>query len=110
MRVYIYAMENTYCGLYGMYNVVVEEMDDEKAAKQANEIGREMSDDIMVTYDSDFQDLVEDEDAWEENLCWGCFKIRDDVTLTTEELNDEAYGYGDRFSKFIEKYCEPEGL
>ena len=27
MRVYIYAMENTYCGLYGMYNVVVEEMD-----------------------------------------------------------------------------------
>lgn len=30
MRVYIYAMENTYCGLYGMYDVVVEEMDDEK--------------------------------------------------------------------------------
>lgn len=110
MRVYIYAMENTYCGLHGMYNVAVEEVDDKRAVEQVNEIGKEMSNDVMVSYDSHFQDLVEDEDAWEENLCWGCYKIRDDVILTTEELDIEACDYGDCFSEFIEKYCEPEGL
>lgn len=116
MRIFIYACEEMYGGLHGIEMLRVIETN---SFEVANEEGREMSFCVQDIYysDGDLASIcgVDDEseiteELYEENrneyLCWTLWKVRDDVTLSTEELGNTAYYLGKE--EFVELYCEPE--
>lgn len=78
-----------------------------------------MSLELMQSYDIDFgverEDYNSDEEyddalseAMYENVDGYCKLIRDDVTLSTRELDEECYKLGEEL--FVEKYCVQEGM
>ena len=116
MRIFIYACEEIYGGLHGIESVRVIETSD---WEEANDEGREMSFCVQDDYYSssdwasvcgvDDENEVEEElceEARDEYLCWTIWKIRDDITLSIEELDTAAYHLDKE--EFVELYCEPE--
>lgn len=96
----IYACEQRYGGLYGMYNYAVEYGITEQ---QADEIGHEMSIGVMESYTYIMEDLQEeaeyhadrdtiDDNEYEDLICeiigeleeenaeWSLYRLRDDLT------------------------------
>jgi len=96
----IYACEQRYGGLHGMYNYTVEY---DITEQQANEIGHEMSIDVMESYSCIIEDLQEDAEYYadrdtiddneyedlicdmlgeleEENAEWSLYRLRDNLT------------------------------
>lgn len=107
MRVFIYACEDMYHGLHGIEDMRVVEVG---SIEEADEYGREMSGDVIDTYDTlrDFDDY-EDEEAYEEAfleaLEWYVYPIDEEKAkdLSTEELNRLASREG--CDLFVEEYC-----
>lgn len=109
MRVFIYACEDFYEGLHGVNTYGVVEVDN---LKEINDYGREWSEEIIDSYNcienycDDYED-IDSEDYYDiciEHLMWSAWKIRDDVTESTSDLDAIAAKIGDE--AFVEEYCE----
>lgn len=108
MSVYlIWAAENKYGGLHGIYNVDVLECD---SPQWADEMGRDMSYEVMTGYSNIEEDLEDEvmeiaerdglteeeeidslrEEVYSENMTWRYWKLNDDYTEEEyrEMLND----------------------
>ena len=110
MLVFIHAYEDFYCGLHGVEDIRVEDLD---SMEQADEWGREMSYDVIESYGMDEhyfdEDAEEDEMDYSEHLSWSVFKIKDEfVGLGAEQLEHLASRVHGAES-FIDKYCEDVG-
>lgn len=108
MRVFIYACEDFYEGLHGINSYGVVEIND---LSEINDYGRAWSEQLIESY-SCFEDYYsEDEidedditDYYNEHTQWFAWKIRDDVTESTSDLDAIAARIGDE--AFVEEYCE----
>ena len=98
MLVYIFACETSYCGLHGMYNVDVVEVQD---MEEANEYGYEMALSVVESYD-----CFDDEEDIEQNLEWRVYKIKEGISV--EEARAALGSYDEE--GFVAKYCEGEAL
>lgn len=82
MVVYIYSDETMYCGLHGMYNCGVYEVNN---LEEANEIGHELAYDVVESYSSisDNYDYDDDDDmeALDESLQWIVWTIKPEAQL-----------------------------
>ena len=118
MRVFIYACEQRYGGYHGIEDYCVEEFDNSWNLDDIyDEYVTEMSYQIMESYntldDIDPDDYDSEEEYWEayidaqnENVDGYVIPIKDDVTMSIKELNDEACRLG--ASLFREEYCVKE--
>ena len=104
MKVYIYAYESLYRGLYGIESSYI---CDVSSIDEANEIGHEMSMEVFENFINGEEYIDEngeiDYDFVNEELCWEIWKIKDDF-INIEDLNYISYNLGR--DSFIEKYCE----
>ena len=98
MLVYIFACETSYCGLHGMYNVDVVEVQD---MEEANEYGYEMALSVVESYD-----CFDDDEDIEQELEWRIYKIKEGISA--EEARAVAYSHNEE--GFVAKYCEGEAL
>lgn len=115
MRVFIYAYEGQYCGLHGIEDLTCTEVD---SVEEAEEIGREMSEDVITSFGLEDEWLAEDdesEDCTEYATYAECFgleyeiyKIKDEVDLSIEELDSICSHLGKE--TFINEYCESKVL
>lgn len=113
-RYAVYATENMYQGLHGLYNFAVVS----GTEKDAETHGFEMSYELITSYDCIFEDLEEeacgDEELLEEliteEICYEVYKINDNKEeikkLSNRELENlfDEYGY----EEFFEKFCDGE--
>ena len=107
MRVFVYACEEMYHGLHGIEDMRVVEVE---SVEEADEYGREMSADIIESFDTigDF-DEYEDEEAYEEAFLdareWYVYPIDEEKAkgLSIEELDRLASTEGRDY--FVEEYC-----
>lgn len=125
-KVFIYACENTYGGLHGMYEIAVEEID---SIKEACMTAEEMSLNVMHSYSAIYEqyrdqaremaevdDYFYEEDAEdvyyscldeiiEENIYYSIYPIKDEYqNLSTKELY--KYCLQEGYESFINKYCD----
>ena len=117
-RWFLYACEQNYGGWHGINDMRVDEFDDEVTEEDIyKDYIIEMSLELMQSYDIDFgierEDYDSDEEyddalseAMYENVDGYCKLIRDDVTLSTRELDEECCKLGEEL--FVEKYCVQE--
>lgn len=122
MRVFIYSCEETYHGLHGIENMRVAEV---ATIQEADEWGRQMSEDVIESYSSVIEAIEEvadevsedrDSEEWQEayneelsqHLEWYVYHINEDVAkdIPTEELDAIASRLGQE--SFIEEYCDGE--
>ena len=112
MKVFIYATEGIYRGLHGISNQCVIEIDNLEEAKMT---GEEMAEELVESFgleDEYYEDF--DENGYSDDYCidpefdYFIYKIRDDIALSTREL-DEICARED-WESFVEKYCEKEEL
>lgn len=122
MRVFVYSCEETYHGLHGIENMGVVEV---ATIQEADEWGRQMSEDIINSYScvleaieevadevNEDRDSEEWQEAYEEELIqhleWYVYHINEDVAkdIPTEELDAIANHLGQE--EFIEEYCDGE--
>ena len=97
MLVYIFACEDSYCGLHGMYDEDIVEVQD---MKEADEYGYEMAQDVAESYGYFFD---EDEDI-EQELEWRIYKIKEGISA--EEARAALGSYDEK--GFVAEYCEEE--
>lgn len=115
-RYFIYADEQTYGGLHGIYTQFVIEVDDDITEEEIwKDYIKPESINLMESFgiieenvpEENFEDEDEYEDAIEnflfENVSGFCFLIKKEITISTKELDAECC----RLDKdsFIEKYC-----
>ena len=104
MKVYIYACESSYQGLHGIEKSCV---CDVRSIDEANEIGREMSEEVFYDFIDEEEYINEngeiDYDLVNETLCWEIWKIKDDF-INIKDLDEISYNAGR--DSFIEEYCE----
>ena len=104
MKVYIYACEYSYGGLHGNESSCV---CDVNSIDEANEIGREMSEEVFYDFMNEEEYLDEngeiDYDLINEELCWEIWKIKDEF-INIEDLDEISCNAGR--DSFIEDYCE----
>lgn len=110
MRVFIYACEGEYQGLHGMNEQAVLDVTD---LENANDIGCEMADEVISDYFWDEYDGLESDEEKNEfdeihTREWNVWKIRDDVTLSMDELDAECERHD--YQTFVELYCEEDCL
>lgn len=109
MRVFIYAYEDEYGGLHGISDQAVVEVAD---MEEANSIGSEMAENVIDSWGLWEEDTDKDEDIdeefWDYGTEWLIYKIRDDVTLSVEEL-DKICSHED-YENFVKMYCDKEEL
>lgn len=123
-RVFIYACEGRYGGYHGIEDFLVEEFTDkyfdkfETEDKFLSEIFSDyvpdMSFSLMESYDTipvDREDYDDEENYWEDyniemeqNVDGYVVLIREDINLSTKELNELAGQLGPDW--FREKYCK----
>lgn len=121
MKIYIYATEALYGGYHGIEDMTVIEVEDGASNTEdiINDIGYQLSHELIESYglEQDYMDHagIEDIEEFYENYneitcdCdWSAFKIKDDITLSTRELENECFKLGD--SIFRKEYCEGESL
>lgn len=100
MRVFIYATEGMYQGLHGIYWQAVVDVENRE---EADEYGREEAFSLIESYGLE-EEYGEDYEDYAAECCWEVYKIRDDITLSTHEL-DKICARNDR-DTFIDEYCE----
>jgi len=104
MRVFIYAYEDTYKGLHGIYDVRVVDV---SSLEEANEYGMVMSGDVIESYGIADENFDEDEyeAAFSEACMWDIYPIDEKKAkgLSIEELDKLASDWGKDL--FIKKYC-----
>ena len=123
----IHAMENKFQGLHGIESLIVNEYDDindvckdasyyseevmeqysdilDEIEKEADEICKEQFDNNYSTeqFDDVYYDLIS------ENICYYIYQIKDEVTLSCEELENKAFHLGAEL--FIKEFCYPDIL
>ena len=122
MRVFIHSCEETYHGLHGIENMRVAEV---ATIQDADEWGRQMSEDVIESYSSVIEAIEEvadevsedrDSEEWQEayneelsqHLEWYVYSIDENVAkdISTEELDEIANHLGQEW--FIKKYCDGE--
>ena len=101
MLVYIFAYEDSYGGLHGMYDEDIVEVQD---MKEADEYGYEMAQGVAESYGY-FFDEDEDEDI-EQELEWRIYKIKEGISA--EEARAALGSYNEE--GFVAEYCEEEML
>lgn len=104
MRFVIYAYESTYCGLHGIYNICVTEVD---SLDEVDDIGETMAYEVIDSYSHLFAN-DEDDDYEVTSPEWEYARILpkwDDIS--TEALDTEAAELG--YEEFVNKYCKFEG-
>lgn len=122
MRVFIMAYDNIYGGLHGMYTFRVVDVD---SPEEADELGEEMSYDIIQGYGSIMEslendidpDLEEDSPEWEEELddlisqdaAWEVYEIDEDKARDVSYQVLEMAFSGDK-DEFVKNYCKPDAL
>ena len=99
MLVYIFACEDSYGGLHGMYDEDIVEVRD---MKEADEYGYEMAQGVAESYGYFFD---EDEDI-EQELEWRIYKIKEGISA--EEARAALGSYDEK--GFVAEYCEEEML
>lgn len=104
MKVCIYSTEGTFQGLHDICDYIVTEVD---SIKGAIDIGLEMARELIDCYDcwedeiEDYEDIDEFYDNHEFNAeVWA---IKDNISLTTEELNTILCKEG--IEIFTKEYC-----
>lgn len=116
-RYFVYACESMYGGHHGMNSMGVYDVEDWQTKEDVyQEYVPCMSFDVMQSYHIIMEDLVdrdsfdnEDEyyealeEAMNENVDGYVVQIRDDVTLSTVELDNICNTIGEE--EFIEEYC-----
>ena len=120
-------MENRFQGLHGIESLIVVEYDNiddvyedasyhseevmtqygnilDEIEEEADELCQEWFGDDYSTdqFDDVYYDLIC------ENKCYFIYQIRDEVTLSCEELANKAFHLG--AENFIEKFCYPDSL
>lgn len=115
MRVFIYAYEGQYCGLHGIEDLTCTEVN---SIKEAEEIGREMSENVISSFGLEDEWLAEDDESEDctdygtyaeyFGLQYEIYKIKDEVNLSIRELDSICSRLGKE--TFINEYCEPEAL
>ena len=116
-RYFIYACEQMYGGYHGMYTSGVFEFNDSWTEDEIyKEYVCQMSFEVMETYGEIIENLIDrdeyddeeeyyealDEAMWE-NVDGYALKIRDDVTLSTAELDRLSSELGEDL--FVKRYC-----
>lgn len=114
MKYYVYACDQTYGGLHGMYNTMIVDVN---SKEEAEEYIPEMSRDLMESYDCIFEDVYEtdyetEEEYWEayeeiiqDNIDGYVKKIKPEFEdMDIYELDKIACDLGPEL--FKEKYCE----
>ena len=108
MRVAIYACEQMYGGLHGMEDFLVVDVD---SAEEADQIGEEMSLDIMQSYSCIIDTLEEDaayygDELMRQNTEWIVYPLNELANEhSVDELTQEFYN--DR-NEFLETYFHSE--
>lgn len=106
MRVFIYVYDNIYSGHYGLENQAV---CDVKSFDEIDEIYYEEACSLLDSYgcyEEYIAEYDEDADYVRELTSFECWKIRDDVTLDLNTLDEAAYRLGK--DAFVEEYCSLE--
>ena len=98
MLVYIFAYEDSYGGLHGIYDADVVEVKD---MEEADEYGYEMALGVVESYD-----CFDDDEDIEQELEWRIYKIKEGIS---EEEARAALGSYDE-EGFVAEYCEEEVL
>lgn len=100
----IYSYENSYSGLHGIYDIQFFE----GTEKEANEIGREASVELIDSYSFIAEEFLgedytneEYEDFLEEEVAWEIYELPDDVDLN--KLDEENLGIEGYIGKYINK-------
>ena len=98
MLVYIFAYEDSYGGLHGMYDADVVEVQD---MEEANEYGHEMALGVVESYG-----CFDDDEDIEQELEWRIYKIKEGISA------EEARAAVRLHNKegFVAEYCEEEML
>lgn len=94
----IHAYENTYGGLHGIETALIVDC---STREDAEEIAIDESYDVMNSYSNMFEDL--DEEDREESIAFDVFQIREDCTLSIEELDKLA---ASDWENVRDKYCD----
>ena len=98
MLVYIFAYEDSYGGLHGIYDADVVEVQD---IEEANEYGYEMALGVVESYSC----FDEDKDI-EQELEWRIYKIKEGISA--EEARAAVCLHNEE--GFVAEYCEEEVL
>ena len=98
MLVYIFAYEDSYGGLHGMYNEDVVEVQD---IEEADEYGYEMAQDVVESYG-----CFDDDRDIEQELEWRIYKIKEGISADEARVALGSYDEED----FVAEYCEEEVL
>ena len=98
MLVYIFAYEDSYGGLHGMYDADVVEVQD---MEEANEYGYEMALGVVESYG-----CFDDDEDIEQELEWRIYKIKEGISA--EEARAAACLHNKE--GFVAEYCEEEAL
>ena len=98
MLVYIFAYEDSYGGLHGIYDADVVEVRD---IEEANEYGYEMAEGVVESYD-----CFDDEEDIEQELEWRIYKIKEGISA--EEARAAVCSHNEE--GFVAEYCEEEVL
>mgnify|MGYP006928588689 CR=1 FL=1 len=103
MRVFIYAYEQNYGGLHGIHDMRVCDID---SLDEINEIGLDMALEVIDSYSNLFESEYDDEDYEDPTnfCCWEAYKIKDDIDLSVDELDNICNKLGDEL--FIKRYCD----
>lgn len=105
MKVFIYAYEQNYGGLHGIYDMCVCDID---SLNEIDEIGSDMAQQVVDSYSYLFEDECDDEDDDSISLCWESYKIKDNIALSTNELDRICNELG--YELFIKEYCDNDNL
>ena len=98
MLVYIFAYEDSYGGLHGIYDADVVEVQD---MEEANEYGYEMALGVVESYG-----CFDDNEDIEQELEWRIYKIKEGISA--EEARAAVCSHNEE--GFVAKYCEGEAL
>ena len=98
MLVYIFAYEDSYSGLHGIYDADVVEVQD---MEEANEYGYEMALGVVESYG-----CFDDDEDIEQELEWRIYKIKEGISA--EEARAAAALHNEE--GFVAEYCEEEVL
>ena len=103
MRFVIYAYESTYCGLHGIYDICVTEVD---SLDEVDDIGETMAYEVIDSYSHLFAN-DEDEEYEDTSPEWEYARILpkwDDIPIETLDAEAAELGY----EEFVNKYCKCE--
>ena len=98
MLVYIFAYEDSYGGLHGIFDADVVEVQD---MEEANEYGYEMALGVVESYC-----CFDDEEDVEQELEWRIYKIKEGISA--EEARAAVCSHNEE--GFVAEYCEEDVL